>query len=150
MSFFNSISEGIKRYFDKREEERLMMQQLQKEADTHRLITFKEEFGKNAKIVAEVQARKDAAKMSGLQKLRATSRVRNLQTNPQTPGSFFEKLSSYTQKNIAEREKNLARTEEMRKIAKQESEKRLGNKMIERKPFSQTPPLLDRKSTWKP
>lgn len=115
MGLFGTISESIQGHFDRKKEERIRFELLQREAQDHRLITFEEAFKKDSRIVAETLAKRDAAKLSGLQKLRAANRSRNLQTNEQTPGTFFEKLANYTQKNIAEREKNLAKTEEMRK-----------------------------------
>ncbi len=149
MGFFESFSQGIRNRLDKREEERLWMEQLQKEDEIHRRMIFEEEFKKNRKEVVEAKAKQDAARMSGLQKLRATNRARNLTSSPQAPGTFFEKLSSYTHKNIAEREKNLAKTEEMRKVAKEEREKQLAERQTNRMTPVQPALLRDRKSSWR-
>lgn len=154
MGFFESISNGVKRHFDKNAEEREIMERLQKEAQNEKIIAFEEQAKKDVKAFVVAQAKQDSARLSGLQKLRATNRSRNLQNNPQTPGTFFEKLSSYTQKNIAEREKNLAKTEEMRKVAKEERAKQLGERQTNNTPTPFNRPnqpilLRDRKSTWR-
>lgn len=132
MSIFSSISDGIKNHFDKNRERREMMERLQRDADAQRLITFKEEFGRNAKEVAIVQAKKEAAELSGLRKLRATNRVRNLSHQVPQPGTFFEKMSVWTKKNKARMHENLARTAELRATAEKERREKLEGKIIER------------------
>lgn len=132
MSVFSSISDGIKNHFDKNRERREMMEQLQRDADNQRLITFKEEFGKNAKEVAIAQAKKDAAELSGLRKLRATNRARNLSHQVPQPGTFFEKMSDWTKKNKARMHENLARTAELRATAEKERREKLQGKITER------------------
>lgn len=148
MGLLDSISSGIKNHFDKNREQREMVEELQRDADAQRLITFKQEFSENAKEVAIAQAKKDAAEMSGLRKLRATNRARNLSNGGPEPGSFFEKLSDFTKKNKARMNENLQRTKEIRDLAqdqkKEDMQKRISNR-IDRSNGSRT---LGN-STWK-
>ena len=109
-----------------------MIEELQREADAQRLIQFRESFSENAKIVAIAQAKRDAAEMSGLQKLRATSRARNLSHQEMEPGTFFEKLSNFTKKNKARMHENLAKTAELRKTAETEMNKAQAKRVSER------------------
>ncbi len=141
MGFFDTIKGSIKNQIDRRKEEREHMQRMQLEVDVQRRQIFEERFKKDALEVAKAQAYKDAAEKSGLQKLRAASRARNLtQNNNIPPGSFFEKLRDYTQKNIARREDNLKRTEMMRENAEKIKNERVVNKKIgTRKPFERSP-----------
>ncbi|KKK63035.1 hypothetical protein LCGC14_2998350 [marine sediment metagenome] len=118
MGFFDYIKEGIKNHFDKKKEDREMVEKWQKEVDLQKQQIFEDEFKKNALEVARGEAKKDAASKSGLQKLRATNRLRNLENNNMAPGSFFNKLSEYTQKNLAKRQENMKKTDEMRATAK--------------------------------
>ena len=147
MNFFTSIKNSISRGLDKRREDNERMDQLRKEADMERRKIFEEEFKKNALEVAKAQAMKEAAKLSGLQKLRANNRLRNLNRtsdNP-IPGSFFEKLRDYTLKNKVRMQENLKLTEEMRKNAEIIKEERLAK-------MNQTRPVINKgfgKSTWK-
>ncbi len=87
MGLLDSISNGLKGHFDKNKERREMMEGLQKEADLQRLSVFRDEFSKNAKEVAIAEAKKEAAELSGLRKLRATNRVRNLSSQGPEPGT---------------------------------------------------------------
>jgi len=131
LRIFDSIKEGITNHFERRKQDREMMERLQKEADMQRRIVFQQEYRKNALEVATAQAKKDAASKSGLQKLRAMNRVRNLEkSNPEDTGNFFQKLSVYTQKNIARREENLEKTEMMRSEAQ-----KIKNNNLQKKPF---------------
>ena len=118
MGILDSIQTGISNHFEKKKREREMMEQLQTEAQMQQRIIFQEEYKKNALEVARARAKKDAAKLSGLQKLRAINRARRLTESGQEPGSMFSKLSEYTQKNLARREENIKRTAEMRETAK--------------------------------
>lgn len=120
MGILDSFKRSFQNHFDKQKEEREMMEKIQQEARAHKLQIMEEEFRKNSLLVAEAHAKKEAATKSGLQKLRATNRARNL-ANPQmaSPGSLFEKLGEYTQKNLAKREDNLKKTAEMRKVAEE-------------------------------
>ena len=144
MSFIENLKEGIRNHFDKKKEDREMMEKMQREIDFQKKEIFQEEFKKNALEVAKSQAKKQAAQMSGLQKLRATNRARNLQKNQIAPGSIFSKFSEYTQKNLANRESNIKRTEELRSTAKKMREEDMTKRskqrntispQIQRKPF---------------
>lgn len=132
MGFFDSLKNSISGHFDKRREDREWFEKLQKESLAEERQVFEREFRKNSKEVARVRAYKDAAKKSGLQKLRAMSRARNLSKDDIAPGSFFSKLSGYTQKNLANREKNLERTKMLRDEAKKMQEERMTKRVRER------------------
>lgn len=125
MTIIDGIKNGFKKHFDKKKEEREMLEKLQLEAEMQRRTMFQQEFKENALEVARAKAKQDAAKLSGLQKLRATNRARRLTQDGQNPGSSFSKLSEYTQKNLARTEENKKRTQEMRETAKKMREDRL-------------------------
>ncbi len=145
MGFFDSISSGIKNHFNKNREQREMMEGLQKEADAQRLMEFKEQFAIDAKEVAIARAKRDAAEKSGLQKLRAVNRARNLSHSGPEPGTFFEKLSDFTKKNKARMDENLKRTAEIRGIAEKDRKDALSKRISDRESK-----LGQRKiSTWK-
>lgn len=145
MSLFDSITKVFRGGFDKRQEDREMFERLQREAELQQRQIFEEEFKKNALEVARIKAVREAAEKSGLQKLRQVNRARRLNESNIVPGSFFAKLSAYTQKNIAKREENLERTEMMRKAAEQlkieRSQEKVINKPEQRRSFGN--------STWK-
>lgn len=133
MTFFDTVKQSISNHFDKRKEDREMMERLQKEADMQRRIVFEQEYKKSVLEVATAQAKKDAASKSGLQKLRAMNRVRNLEkSNPEDSGNFFQRLSVYTQKNIARREENLKKTEMLRSEAEKIKTENLQKKAFQR------------------
>ncbi len=149
MGFFDSISGSVKGYFDKNKKNQEMMDELQHEADLHRLQVFKEQFRTDSKRVAEAQAKKEASELSGLQKLRATNRSRRLNEKGPEPGSFFEKLSTFTQNNKARMTENMKRTQAMRAVAETEKAKRLDNIQTHKQQNLQKTSLLrDRRSTW--
>lgn len=147
MRLFDSITKGIKNHFDKGREQREMMNQLQKEADSQRLLAFKEQFAIDAKTVAIAQAKKDAAELSGLRKLRATNRVRNLTHQQAEPGTFLEKLGDWTKKNKARMHENLERTAELRATAEKEKKEKLAGKIAQRETETSRPEIG--RSTWK-
>ncbi len=117
MNFFVSIKNSIQKGLEKRREDNERMNQIRKEVDMERRRIFEEQFKIQALEAAKKRAYKDAARLSGMQKLRAENRLRRLNESSSVPmpGSFFEKLRDYTTKNIARREENLKRTEEVRK-----------------------------------
>lgn len=129
MSFLDSFTNGIRGHFNRKSEQQKMLDNLRSDADRERLVVFEQEFKKNAKEVAIAQAKKEAAELSGLQKLRATNRARNLSSNEQIPGSFFEKLGDFTRKNKTRMQENLKRTAEMRKVAEEEKNKKFAGRM---------------------
>ncbi len=132
MGFFDSIKEGISNHFESKKKEREVMENLRKDAARQQQIVFEEQFRINAKVVAIAKAKNDALKLSGLQKLRASNRVRRLTEPKESVGTWFDKLSEYTQKNIANRETNLKRTEAMQKDAKEMREERMDKVKKER------------------
>ncbi len=138
-NLFGNLKEKFQESQERKRIEKEEFARMQREADFQKKQIFEEEFKKDAKIVAMAQAKKDAAKLSGLQKLRATNRLRNLnKSSSENPTNMFSKLSSYTQKNMARREENLKKTEEMRETAKKmREEKNLGSPQSPgiRKPF---------------
>ncbi len=138
MGIWESLTSGVKNHFDKKKEEREWMENLQREANAQQKILFESEFRKNALEVAKAKAKKDAANLSGLQKLRAMNRARNL-TNSGQNENLLSKLSQFTQKNIAKREENLKRTAELREAAEKMKNNPITNKpgmtIPKRKPF---------------
>ncbi len=132
MGILDTIKSGIQDHFDKKKEEREMMERLQREARASQILLFEEQFKKNALEVAKAKAHQDAAKLSGLQKLRATNRASRLTETGGNPGSWFSKLSEHTQKNLAQREENLKRTKEMRETAKKMREDSMAKRIKER------------------
>ncbi len=142
MNILENIKSGIKNHFEKRKEQREYMERLQFEAKVQQQQIFEDQFKKDALEVAKARAMKDAARLSGMQKLRAENRLRNLNKNQDAPGTFFDKLRDYTQKNLARREENLKKTEMMRAKGAEIKEQRLqGPSTPVRKPFGG--------STWK-
>ena len=133
MNFFETVKQGIRNHFEKRQQEKEMMEKLQFEADMQRRQMFQEQFRKDSLEVARAQAMREAAEKSGLQKLRAMNRARNLSNDSNSPpGSFFEKLGEYTRKNVAKREDNLKKTAMMREEAKKLREQRMKDKIKDR------------------
>ncbi len=130
MSFIGRITDSIQERFRessaKKKEEQEFVRRLQLQANVEKQRVFREEYLKNAKEVAIAQAKKEAAEKSGLQKLRAENRTRRLQ-DTESDDTLFGKLRDYTRKNMARREANLKRTEEMRAIAKNMREEKLQN-----------------------
>jgi len=149
MSILDNIKEGIQGHFDKKKQQREMMEQLQVEAAIEKQKLFKEKFKENAFEVAKAQAYKEAAEKSGLQKLRATNRARRLSENNIAPGTFFEKLSEYTKKNIAKREENLERTKLMRETAENMKKATEQKRATERGQRIQDKPFASKQSSWK-
>jgi len=109
-----------------------LMRRMELEAKVHERIAYEKAFRENAKIVAEANAKKRAAESSGIQKLRAMNRVRNLASNRQAPGGPFSRIAEYTQRNLANREENIKRTKEIRSAALKERQDKLANVKVER------------------
>lgn len=149
MGFFDSLSNGIKNHFDKNNQYREAMEELQRQADAEKLMAFKEAFASNAKEVAIAQAKKDAAELSGLGQLRAINRSRNLQDQPPVPGTFYEKLSDFTKKNKLRMQQNMEKTNEKRQVAGFQKEQRQQNNVKQREERLQNSSGLRGKSTWR-
>lgn len=144
MGIWDKLTSGVQKHLDKKREEREWMEGLQREAQAHEKIIFEKQFKEDALKVAQSKAKKDAAKLSGLQKLRALNRARRL-TEPGQGDTLFSKISQFTQKNIKNREENLKRTEELRqaatKMRKDDMKERVttrDNNITRRKPFGQS------------
>lgn len=129
---FESIQQKIQERQQKKKEEQEFTRRLQLQAEVEGRIAFEEEYKKNAKIVAIAKAKRDAASKSGLQKMRAEDRARRLQESGSEPGSFFDKMATYTQKNLAKREENLKRTAEARDAAKKMRDQKLTEQQRQR------------------
>jgi len=144
MSIFDNIKAGVQNHFKKQKEEREWMENLRREAEAQRRLTFEEEFKKNALEVAKAKAKKDAANLSGLRKLRAMNRARRLTEHGQGE-NLLSKFSAYTQKNLAQRDENIKRTAELREAGKSMQKEKLATnikereqRMANRKPFGQS------------
>ena len=140
---FANIKDKVNEHFEKKKLEKEDFERMQREADFQQKQIFEEQFKKDALEVARAKAKKDAANLSGLQKLRAVNRARNLTQSGNDPGSIFSKFSEYTQRNLAKREENLKNTEAMRNEAKKMREEKTPHQPQVRKPFS--PSGLNRK-----
>ena len=124
MGIFDSIKASINETLQRKKEDKEFIRRLDLQAKVEERKIFEEEYKRNALEVAKAKAKKDAAKLSGLQKMRAVNRVRNLERGEQR-GGFFEKLAEFSQKNIARREANMERTRLMREQAQQLREERM-------------------------
>lgn len=126
MKFISNVVANLQEKFresqQKKKEEQEFLRRLQLQAEAEKRIIFEEEFKKDARLVALAQAKKEASEKSGLQKLRATDRLRRLQKQSGDDTSFFGRLGAYTRKNLARREENLKLTAERRKIAQEMKE----------------------------
>ncbi len=140
-NLLGNLKQKFRERLDRKEAERLEIEKMQREVDFEKSRVFQEEFKKNSLKIAIGQAKKDAASKSGLQKLRATNRLRRLKEPGSTnPGNFFANFSEYTQRNLAKREENLKRTEALREEAKKIREQGRGGSQNPgiRKPFQRT------------
>lgn len=138
MGVLDSFKATIQEHFDKKKADREFEERMRLETAVRARQIYEEDYKKHTLYMAKAQAHKDAAEKSGIAKLRATSRARTLDEGNLPPGSFFDKLRDYTQKNKARMEVNLKRTAEMRKAGKKIQEERLtGNRQssLVRKPF---------------
>lgn len=150
MGFFDVVKSTIQQSLDKKKEDKEMMDRLRKEAAMEERILFEKAFKENSLEVAKKKAYEDAAKKSGIQKLRATNRARRLTESSQAD-NFIGKLSAFTQKNMARRDENLKRTAELRQVAgeekqKQDSKRFQRNQNLDNRPVS----FGSRQSSWKP
>lgn len=127
MGFFDNLKEEWAEKARIRKEEEEMIRRLKIEAAVEKKRIFEEEFRKNIFNIAKGKAKKEAAEKSGLQKLRAMNRVRNLEKLEKNPMGFLGKLSELTQRNIAKREENLKRTAELKKVLEEEKMKKMEN-----------------------
>lgn len=154
MGFFDAARKKIRDHFESNKENRERMEELRRETDRQRQQIFETQFKKNALEVAKAQAYKDAAQKSGIQKLRAETRIRRLNessSEPQ-PGTWREKLRDFTAQNIVRRQENLKRTEEIREKAEQLKQERVNQTTTQRNqglPNVNNNTLASRKPNWK-
>ncbi len=102
----------------RKKEEQAFIKRMRLEAAQMEKIEFEKQFRVNAQEVAIARAKKDAAKLSGIQKLRAQNRVRNLQKGEIGKSSILARLREHTARNLANREDRLKKTEMLRGEAK--------------------------------
>ena len=129
MGFLDTIQNSLKGHFDKKKEQKELVDRLRLETKVQEQIIFEKEFKKNALEVAKAQAKKQAAELSGIRKLRAMNRARNL-SQPHASGSFFSKLGEHTQRNLAKRDENIKKTAVLREAAKKMREEKLQKTQI--------------------
>lgn len=132
MGLWENIQKGFGSYFDKQAAQREHIEELDREIEIKKRQLFDEQYKKDALTVATASALKDSAQLSGLKKLRASNRARNLKNNKMVPGSPYSKLAEFTQKNIAKRDANLERTKLMRADAAKMKEERLQQRLTRR------------------
>lgn len=129
MGLFSSIGETIKEKYtemqESKKQDKELLHRMRLEAREQERRIFQEEFRQNALEVAKAKAKHEAAKASGLKKLRAMNRLRNLSSKDGGKPSFFQSFSEYTQKNLAKREENLKKTQELREEARRQREQKL-------------------------
>ncbi len=113
MSFFDWIKDGVSNHFEKKKQDQELVDRIRKETAIQERQIFEEQMRKDALEVAIAKAKREAAELSGLKKMRAENRLRNL-NNPQSREGFLGKMREYTQRNIARREENLRRTAEIK------------------------------------
>ncbi len=116
---FQNLLENLKEKFAESQERKRIekedMARMQREIDFQAKVEFQKAYKENALQIAIGRAKKDAAQKSGMQKLRAENRLRRLKDPTKNdPSNFFNKFSAYTQANLARREENLKRTEQMK------------------------------------
>ncbi len=133
MGFIDSIKNAIGNKVEKRKEEQAIIDRIQLEAEVERQRVFEIEMRKHSLKVAIAKAKKDAAKLSGVQKMRAENRLRNLNKQGLQPRNVFSKLQEYTQRNLAKREERLKHTASIREVTTPQRQQ-----PIRRKPFTPT------------
>ena len=101
MSFWDKLKADWEEKAENRKEEEQLIRRLKIEAEVEKRRVFEEEFRKNTFEIAKIKAKREAAEKSGLQKLRALNRVRNLEKLEKNPMGYLGKLSDFTQRNIA-------------------------------------------------
>lgn len=130
MGFFSKTLDNIQQKFressERKRQDKEMMDRLRKEATMHHQVEFEKSFRENARNVAIARAKKEAAKASGYQKLKAQERLSRLkQSDANEPMNVFAKLRDHTQRNMARRDENMQRTEDRMKVAKEIRDKKL-------------------------
>lgn len=132
MGIFDSVKATFQEHFDNKKKDREFEHRMRLEAEVTRRQVFEQDYKQQVLEIAKRQAHEEAAKKSGMNKLRAQSREISLDQNNIQPGSFFDKLRDYTQRNKARMEANLKRTAKMRELGKS-----IQTDRIKPKPFGQ-------------
>lgn len=122
----SSVKGRIQHYFDERAEQQEQQDKLDKEVRDEERRLYAQEYRKNALEAARLRARREALEKSGLAKLRAVNDIHNLKNNKPRKG-FLQDLSEYTKANLKRREENLRKTEEMRKAAMEQRQRRIAS-----------------------
>ncbi len=146
MRMFDSFKATLKGHFDKKKEDREFEDRLRLEAAVQERQLYEQRYKLDALEVAKMRAETRSEKDTGLLKLRAINDRIRLKENSIAPGSGFDKLRDYTQKNIARREANLKRTATMRSSGLKIQQDRVKGKGIVkhkaiRQPFERTTPF---------
>ncbi len=133
---FENLLSTMKQKFqesaDRKAQDKEEIRKIQRDIDFESKRIFQEEYAKHAREIAIGNAKRDAAKASGIQKLRHQNRLRNLQSNTQAPGSLFSRMAEYTQKNLAKTEERKKRTAALREDAKNLKEQNVGGTIGQR------------------
>ena len=127
MGFWDNLKEEWAERARIKKEEDEIVRRLKIEAEVEKKRVFEEEFKKNIFKIVTGKAKKEAAEKSGLQKLRAMNRVRNLEKLEKNPSGFLGKLSEYTHRNMAKREENLKKRDELKKALDEDKMKKTNN-----------------------
>lgn len=130
MGILDSIKRSIQERIEQKKQDVEFERKLRLQADIERKQLYEQEYKKAAHEANLAIAKQQAAKATGLQKLRAENRLRRLQENQGGNDTFFSKLSEYTQRNKARTEANLKRTKEMREVAKEMRERKAKERSV--------------------
>lgn len=119
MGIFQSITGDIRQRLqeraDAKAEEKRALARMRLEAKEVERAEFEKQFKVNAALVAQRNAFERAQKESGINKLRALNQ--SMHMGEQKEHSVFDRLKEHTQRNLAKRQENLARTRALRSEA---------------------------------
>lgn len=130
MSFLDNIGEAIKNQVERRRQERERIDSMRREMEAQRFLEREQQSKMTAADIAQNRILRDTSEKQGIQRLRAINRA---SINPDlNEGSFYNKLSDYTRKNIARREENIRKTQRLRDEARKMREQQLKERQMER------------------
>lgn len=132
MSLVDSIRNSIIGRIDKRNQELEEFDRMQKELAFQRQQQVIENLKSKNFSTSKQIARQEYKNSSGFNRLRAVNREINIRHPEQVPNNAFSRLSEYTQKNLANRERNLEKTKIMREEARRLREERVAKRNMER------------------
>lgn len=132
MGFFNKLVNDVRSKLSENnahnKADKEIIHRIRLEADIERKEVFEKEMRKNTLRVARIEARKEAEKASGIQKLFAENRLINLnKVHKNAQDTLYSKLSNYTRANLARRNENMERTARLRMVATKMKEERKKN-----------------------